>query len=1303
MNKFKGLFKKYTIVAATLLAVNSPLLAYSQVNSDATSPDFIQGDKGFMPGAKILEPACDPQISPAQDAYKSCEGANINRDNFYVTVSFDPKQPLTDTKGNPWGDQLQTLVPDKLDFPEDTVFPIYDSNGNEITGKDGKPKSGIEIVHVASGEPVLYKKDGVNKGFVYTKNGYITSEGKIVNTSSTLPKCSSLPEGSDKECLIDNNGNVSYLYGAKIYSISKGYVLAPSNQILYNLIFNSNPDSLKAQISTLEGKVFKLRYGQMVTPFEETRVSFELRYEGSFACVYAREQSSDKVWRVGDHYPVSADEVNNVLNLGSNATNDYSSYETEESVSHCVKAPPPVVTFKQLSFGELISPICLEYDTSNSLYEDKVKSGRSFVGVAILCIEDTMMRIFVPNSEDFQNANGEIIKPASFFSNVQNKLKSTITALFALYVIFFGYKLMLGKNVPDKRTWMWFGLKFALVVYFALGSGMSDLLPWLINSSKQLATMAMEAGFAQTPPPALAKTASTLNNAKNSVIEAQKEYDEALSKLQEAQITDAKVIASADTLQDDIKDLQDYIDTIINGNPGLESLKQTMEEKEAIYNNANSDFQLFQSQLQSYIDAYNSKLKQQDDANALVNLLGKPLQSNGSFENINVTDNLANNKSDIYSSLDGWDSSNGIEVKSGAGADGAYYIELDSTQNSSMWQNLTTNPNVKYDVSFIYKRNDNTSVDTSSSKIDIFWDNKKIDTAQQDGAGWASYSYNLQGSSSGISNLKFAASGASDSVGGYLDKITIKLNKDSVLAFQQKAASELAKANKDLCVMGGVCPSGITSPINVATGEVNKSSQYYISQLAASSAKTDYDRASTEYNNQLDLYNKTVASLNDLNSISSLNTSITAKAVIDAQRIVDEKSEILNSTKEELLQLQKIYNKEFAKLDEISSDAATAYPYCDFRYQIYDNDYRSMKLWDMIDCKLSHYLGLNIDKNELLPMNVLIFSLSVFTSLYGIAIAFFGFVFLIFVFLITLRTVHIYVIAVVGLVLLVYTSPIFITASLFEFTKGMFSRWLNQLIAFVLQPFILFAFLVMMFFAIDTVMYGGNHMFTENNLIASKSSTGPAETLRQCKDKYAPGCILQVMAINGGKKLSKSGDAANSEVSISDEKPWPSSLFSIFSYRSVHWNNYDVWILIGLSKLILILFVTYSILGLVQQTASIIAGDVANKEGIGKLSFMPVSSVADIGSNLYGLDKSATSKGYQAAKTVYKTGREGARAVQAVKDKEFKAYATDAAARGLKELSNKKGSGSSKSSVGSKSSSVRKGDRDAERVAHSDE
>jgi type IV secretion system protein VirB6 len=62
--------------------------------------------------------------------------------------------------------------------------------------------------------------------------------------------------------------------------------------------------------------------------------------------------------------------------------------------------------------------------------------------------------------------------------------------------------------------------------------------------------------------------------------------------------------------------------------------------------------------------------------------------------------------------------------------------------------------------------------------------------------------------------------------------------------------------------------------------------------------------------------------------------------------------------------------------------------------------------------------------------------------------------------------------SIVGVILLIYVSPLTITCALFERTKGIFENWWKQMLGFILQPMILFAYLGLLLTVFDDLFIG---------------------------------------------------------------------------------------------------------------------------------------------------------------------------------------------------------------------------------------
>ena len=149
---------------------------------------------------------------------------------------------------------------------------------------------------------------------------------------------------------------------------------------------------------------------------------------------------------------------------------------------------------------------------------------------------------------------------------------------------------------------------------------------------------------------------------------------------------------------------------------------------------------------------------------------------NGSFENPGLHHAWA-----VYQSIEGWNTIGGgprmgIEVQdnvAGASYLGSQHVELDSHSNSAMEQLVDTVLGVQYTLSFAYSPRPD--IRSESNLVEVYWNNSWQDTMSGYTPGstsWSLHSYTLIGFGDNTS-LKFAASGISDSLGGYIDAVSL--------------------------------------------------------------------------------------------------------------------------------------------------------------------------------------------------------------------------------------------------------------------------------------------------------------------------------------------------------------------------------------------------------------------------------------------------------------------------------------------------------------------------------------------------
>lgn len=151
---------------------------------------------------------------------------------------------------------------------------------------------------------------------------------------------------------------------------------------------------------------------------------------------------------------------------------------------------------------------------------------------------------------------------------------------------------------------------------------------------------------------------------------------------------------------------------------------------------------------------------------------------NGSFEQ----PRLAHGNWAVFEELPGWVTSfgPGIEIQNNddldrPAFDGRQYVELDSHAASGMRQDVTTARGAVYALQFAYAPRPGTSIEDNT--IEVLWDGRVIDLLHGTGEGqtrnqWTQRSYRVQ-SIGERSQLEFRYVGVSNSLGGYLDAITL--------------------------------------------------------------------------------------------------------------------------------------------------------------------------------------------------------------------------------------------------------------------------------------------------------------------------------------------------------------------------------------------------------------------------------------------------------------------------------------------------------------------------------------------------
>lgn len=160
-----------------------------------------------------------------------------------------------------------------------------------------------------------------------------------------------------------------------------------------------------------------------------------------------------------------------------------------------------------------------------------------------------------------------------------------------------------------------------------------------------------------------------------------------------------------------------------------------------------------------------------------ISAYGENLVVNGSFEDAPI----ASGTYAITTSLPGWtsDSGDGIETQNNAimaASDGNQLVELDSNNNSNMYQDIATGGTGEFQLSFDYSPRP--GVDAASNGVEVYWNGVLLDTLTGDTAGFTSHTYVVNGAGANT-RLEFRAVGTSDSYGGFLDNVSVRGVNDS--------------------------------------------------------------------------------------------------------------------------------------------------------------------------------------------------------------------------------------------------------------------------------------------------------------------------------------------------------------------------------------------------------------------------------------------------------------------------------------------------------------------------------------------
>ena len=193
-----------------------------------------------------------------------------------------------------------------------------------------------------------------------------------------------------------------------------------------------------------------------------------------------------------------------------------------------IKEPYPISIysdFLDLSSAQDIQNTSTDYNNILSLTQcsnaggcykravDNSKTGIVMSGPIIECVKEMIAKLMISNAvcsfSDVKTVLNSASRTSSALFQFQVNMHKTVVALLTIYVIIFGFKIILAGDIPQKAEIVNFVIKFVFVVYFSVGinisqnsgndlnrldgmiewafpfllDGMTDLASWIISAS----------------------------------------------------------------------------------------------------------------------------------------------------------------------------------------------------------------------------------------------------------------------------------------------------------------------------------------------------------------------------------------------------------------------------------------------------------------------------------------------------------------------------------------------------------------------------------------------------------------------------------------------------------------------------------------------------------------------------------------------------------------------------------------------------------------------------------------------------
>ncbi|MEP3628756.1 MAG: cadherin domain-containing protein, partial [Hyphomicrobiales bacterium] len=199
---------------------------------------------------------------------------------------------------------------------------------------------------------------------------------------------------------------------------------------------------------------------------------------------------------------------------------------------------------------------------------------------------------------------------------------------------------------------------------------------------------------------------------------------------------------------------------------------------------------------------------------------GENLLVNGSFE----ADDVRDGGFAQFNDIEGWQASDKAEIwdslQGREGSEGEQFLELDGRagEQNSISQDVQTVDGETYTLTF-----DSASRSTDySNEVEVYWNGELVDTIDANSTEWQNFSFEVEGTG-GLDTLEFREpADDTDSVGGFLDNISLVSNNTLVESSEGIQVDENAVAGTEVADLAGIDPdAGDTLTFTLVDGEGN--------------------------------------------------------------------------------------------------------------------------------------------------------------------------------------------------------------------------------------------------------------------------------------------------------------------------------------------------------------------------------------------------------------------------------------------------------------------------------------------------